>query len=777
MYWILLVKLNFVFSFSSFPNSSEKVSVTHSILVVSHSDITDTVQRNDSKQEDASKSISLLQKIHAHSRRFENGDGIIGGDCVLCSKQLSQSWFEWSRHLLQHTNETKYYCTNCEEDVADLCEHERCPSEQIINIFGKHEVGTALEGFICKKCDHLKINDYRLLEHLQADHSTDGFFETDVERVVLVSDVRPQHYTIPSGFAYIPPSERYRCGVGKCSYHAKNTTDYSDHFGKVHSIIKTYFCRFCKKIINRMSRQTVPLREILQHLDLHSSHIYQCYHCVDCFTSKDQMQTHLMADHSDLAIKYWHNERQVNNTIRNCEHIEIILDCSICNVRVDCKAAAIDHFRTKHSGCQFNFNALKIIKDTTAKLYVTCSTDVHTVCYREVFGCTVCSENFADKAQWLGHFWADHPDELLTARHHLKWMKASVDTAHADEMAYQRLFLFSCAYCPLNSSASYQATIDECYTHWRRTHFTPSEAKPFQFHVAELAKCNYCNTIATFHDLKTHIADGHDGKPFVALKAFEFRKICALCNYCSTNAENEESDLIKHYRKEHAVAMQSNVANPMPMDDSILSRLLQVSTHKKGKCQYCGDAFQTVLDLRVHCAKEHPEMASMFKLIGNCCRSPINSKSFLVHLAHHKHTLGCDKCQFQTTDTYAFVSHQVDCHQRGSTTVPEKYRNFLEFWYWRSELHFNNGLAINKLNACGTRFDDSPKFERLIEALIEDKAMKTMPNNGHDNESDDEYISDDVKSDDDVDRAADNVDNEADADADDDDEIVIILDD
>lgn len=646
----------------------------------------------------------MLQKIHGARGEFVNRDDIITGECVLCLETLSLSWFKWSQHLLEHTHEKLLYCTKCEIGIDNLSDHDECPIESKINIYGRFEIGSRLEGFVCKRCNYLQINDYPLLEHLSEEHP-DAIFETDVARVVLVPDMRPQEHIIPTGFAYITPAERYRCGVGNCIFHAKNSTEYIEHFQKTHSTIKTYFCRHCKKIINRMARPTVPLREVMQHLELHSSHIYQCFYCTVNSTSKDAIQTHLTADHADLAVKFWHNRRKVNNEIEQCELIEILLDCCICDERVDGKTLAIEHFRSKHSGCEFKFNAVKLIKVTANNLYVTCSID-DSACYREMFGCGKCDENFTDKEKWLGHFYTMHPDGLLTARHHLKWMKTTKDTATPDQIAYQRLMLFSCVFCT-NSQTPYNATIDGCLEHWKHKHIG-SDYKPFHFHMIELVACNYCNTIATFQDLKMHITEEHGGKPFVAVKAFEFRKICALCDYATdgaaaeAEAETEDSDLIKHFQDKHSLAVKSNVANPMPFRDLDLRRIRRISVHKMVKC----------------------DDTEAMRLIGDCCHTQIDEKQFFNHLANHKHTIACSKCLFETTDAFEFVCHKAECHERRITTIPEKYRNFLERWYWRSNLIFDNGLVLNKFNTIGTYLDNTKEFGRFINSLIDKKMHK-----------------------------------------------------
>lgn len=111
-------------------------------------------------------------------------------------------------------------------------------------------------------------------------------------------------------------------------------------------------------------------------------------------------------------------------------------------------------------------------------------------------------------------------------------------------------------------------------------------------------------------------------------------------------------------------------------------------------------------------------------LFGSCCHAKIEQSQFFEHLAHHKHTLACSKCQFETKDTFELACHHVDCHKRKTNTVREKYRNIVELRYWDSVLKFENGLVLNKFNLIGTHLENSEEFQQFIDSLIEQKMQK-----------------------------------------------------
>lgn len=656
---------------------------------------------------------------------FEHKDGVITGVCVFCASKISLSWFDWGQHLLNHTAEQRFYCIECNNDFATQLEHGSCSTDSIIDVFG--DIGHSLDGFICKLCDHIQINDYRLLKHLDETH-TDvcALFEYDVARMTLVPDIRPQDHVIHTGFAFVAANERYRCGIGNCIFRGKTLIEYAEHFRKAHNIVKTFICPHCKLLINRMSKTTVQHQEIIDHIESHGQNLFECDYCSQKMFAEADIRAHLTSKHSDMALKFWYNRRKLD-AVDKCELIETILECSLCNERVDNTVSAYNHFKTVHPGHEIGFKVLKMIKSTTNDLRVTCSIHDPALYYQEVLACGLCDEYFLDKHGWFKHFLVKHPSQLLMAKRDFKWLKASAYTT-VDGTKFDRGMLFFCASCEDSNGIKVECstTIDGIYDHWKRTH-TQSDFKPFRFNVTEFVACNYCDVICPYYDLREHNKHVHPNEAFIALKAFELQKKCAFCNYSDDN-------LIEHFEIKHNLAIEANVFNPIPLNGLILWKLLQICVYKKVKCEYCDVVFERMDEFRNHHSDEHPKSETMcrqfydtesVRLIGDCCHSQIEPNSFFDHLAYHKYPLKCDECTFNASDPFDFMKHQAQCHN-AADVIPSMYRKFMHTRYWRSELIFGNGLVLNKFNTQGTEFDYSSKFEKFVDALIQDKIQPSV---------------------------------------------------
>lgn len=632
---------------------------------------------------------------------------------------MTLSWYDWKQHLLEHTDEKRFYCFECNVQLNNKTDHTSCPPETIIDVFGDQDVGCSLDGFICQLCDHYQINDYRLMDHLEKKHDDLGaLFEMHVARVTLVPDMRPEEHIIQTDTVYVPQTERYRCGIGQCIYHGKTLAEYAEHFRKAHSIIKTYFCPHCNLLMNRMNEPTVAHDKILRHIECHGKELHQCASCELIMTSEKQIQAHMTGEHGELPIKFWRNSRHPDGA--DSELVDIVLDCKLCGQRVLNVPSALAHFKEVHQGFEIDFKAIKLIKSTTKDLEVIFSMDDSKLHFSEVLVCGLCDQHFSDKHEWLQHFSQAHSTEALAVRRDFKWIDS---LPRQKQCEFDRNMLFFCKSCENTDGAKMMCstTVDGIYEHWKRKH-RGDNFIPFQYYVIELVACNYCNVMSTFQGIKEHISKSHPNVKFIPIKAFENDKRCAFCNTTS-------DDLDEHIRTKHALAMQADVLNPMPLHQQDLWRLLQIKVHQKLKCGYCDAIFEVRDAYRLHHSIEHPKLERMSQLffdkdsillIGDCCHEPIDPNVFYDHLEYHKYSLKCDKCTFRTTDPFNFMRHQVECHET-SLNVSDLYRNFLELKYWRSELVFGNGLVLNKFNTQGTELDYTANFEVFANRLVAEK--------------------------------------------------------
>lgn len=663
---------------------------------------------------------TYLEQLHSNRGRFKYSAALITGRCVICNEDYSFSWYDWKTHFLEHTDEKRFYCFECNTQLFDKTNHINCPPESIIDIFGDQDMGCALDGFLCQLCDHFQINDYRAMKHLEQEHDElCSLFEIHVARITLVPDVRPAEHIIQTDFVYVPQKERYRCGIGNCTLVGKNLIEYTEHFRKAHTIIKTYFCPHCHLLMNRLNQVSVEHERILQHIEYHGEELHQCVSCDLVTASETAIRSHISSEHRELPIKFWRNKRQAIETA-DSELVDIVLDCILCGERVNTIQSVLAHFKDAHQSYEIDFRAVKLVKTTTQDLDVICSVDDSTLHFREVLLCGLCDKHFPDKHKWLMHFTEAHPSDGLALKRNLKWCESYERSKVID---FDRNMLFYCTFCETSDGIKSigNSTIEGVYEHWKQQH-RPFDSKPFQFYVTEFVACNYCNVMSTFQGLKQHVVEQHPGKAFVPIKAFEDEKQCALCEY-------NFDDLAEHYRTMHSLENQSNVFNPIKLTDENLQNLLRIWVHQKIICEHCNEVFDTREQYRTHHNNEHTKLErnsraffdkDSIQLVGDCCHTPIDPSSFYDHLEDHEFALNCKLCPFSSIHPFHFMRHKVEVHE-DQESLADLYHNFLRLRYWRSELIFGNGLILNKFNTQGTDFDYTKNFEAFVSRLVTDK--------------------------------------------------------
>lgn len=494
------------------------------------------------------RTLSLLEKLRQNHGSFKWRDSVLTGPCLLCNRKLSLSWYDWKHHFLEHTDEKQFYCSECNEKFSLKSEHTSCSDDTVIDVFGGANVCCALDGFICQLCDYFQINDYRLMDHFSQEHENLlEFNDIHLTRVTMVPDVRPEEHIIHTGDTYIPRKERYRCGVGYCTFHGKTLGEYSDHVHKAHSVFKTFYCPHCKLLINRQAESTVAIQNVLTHIESHGNCLHQCVYCEQVVSTEAEIRAHIVDQHSDEKINFWRNIRVVDG-VANSEKIEIVLDCALCGERVQNIPSAKDHFEEVHTENTIDFKSLKLIKATTPNLEVTCSIDETVLNYCEVLVCGMCTESFHNKHDWLVHFFKAHSSQMLLAKRDFRWLDAQEYRKKVDK-DFNRNMLFFCTFCEdaTGRKMNWYSTVDGVYRHWEISH-KRIDKKPFRFHVAQLVACNYCNRMSTFIGLREHVAKSHPDESFVAIKAFQDSKQCALCEYTS-------DELVDHFETEHTLAV------------------------------------------------------------------------------------------------------------------------------------------------------------------------------------------------------------------------------
>lgn len=72
-------------------------------------------------------------------------------------------------HLLEHTGEYLYYCTNCKGSRPNRQPHDDCTKDKIESVYDSiHE--NDLVGYICNKCNYIQFNEARMISHSVDEH-------------------------------------------------------------------------------------------------------------------------------------------------------------------------------------------------------------------------------------------------------------------------------------------------------------------------------------------------------------------------------------------------------------------------------------------------------------------------------------------------------------------------------------------------------------------------------------------------------------------------------
>lgn len=112
----------------------------------------------------------MASKLRLQNQLFVQNADKIEGNCYFCETTKSMSKSSWEKHLLTHTGERKFYCTECETRFEQQQHHDKeCPGKPA-NIFHLNSPTGILAGFLCKDCNYLQIHREQLVNHLKNEH-------------------------------------------------------------------------------------------------------------------------------------------------------------------------------------------------------------------------------------------------------------------------------------------------------------------------------------------------------------------------------------------------------------------------------------------------------------------------------------------------------------------------------------------------------------------------------------------------------------------------------
>lgn len=90
---------------------------------------------------------------------FARDGNKIRGICFFCAEEKSFTITSWERHLLTHTGEAKFFCSDCLHEEDKLTQHGKCGSSST-NIFDNKN---SLDCYACNLCHFIQINEIKMI--------------------------------------------------------------------------------------------------------------------------------------------------------------------------------------------------------------------------------------------------------------------------------------------------------------------------------------------------------------------------------------------------------------------------------------------------------------------------------------------------------------------------------------------------------------------------------------------------------------------------------------
>lgn len=252
-------------------------------------------------------------------------------------------------------------------------------------------------------------------------------------------------------------------------------------------------------------------------------------------------------------------------------------------------------------------------------------------------------------------------------------------------------------------------TIDDVYGHWLSNHTELPKAKQFLYYAIELVGCYYCHYSGLYDRLRKHHSNNHPDDVFVATRKMN-REQCAFCYYIGPNLAN-------HVQQTHQQVLESRIFNPVCYTRDSLRALLAIDIHKKQRCGYCGDIFETEHEATQHHFYEHlgktklfyewrdkdPHQISYIKC-GRCDGE--------IEAEHYYRHVEIDQAIFHTT--------KRNGDDNKSDPDSEYYAEYFRLYqdYLKTKVIFGNGLICFKQNLIFSDYDDTDAFARTVDRLL-----------------------------------------------------------
>lgn len=257
---------------------------------------------------------------------------------------------------------------------------------------------------------------------------------------------------------------------------------------------------------------------------------------------------------------------------------------------------------------------------------------------------------------------------------------------------------FYCTHCQdANFRNDVYDNVQEVHNHWHMKH---AKWAPFQFYVGYSCICIVCKERIRISEIKNHFQLFHPKQQFGMANRLDENK-CAICEYSGNH-------LAEHFLGSHQIVIEGNLFNPMRLTKDDLNYLSNIEVHKKYRCKYCEQIFETKHEAKCHKCQyangELEEFSDKRPPYFECglCGCHIMQRSQLKRHFAKEHDFECWNCDLVEENLDALIVHHNEAH---SGLSMEKTKFEMGKAYFQSKIIFGNGLILN--NANGLHATDS----------------------------------------------------------------------
>lgn len=113
----------------------------------------------------------MVERMLSNSECSIFKDGKISGFCFFCEKTKTMTEMEWRSHLLSHTGELEFYCSECHSQWGGRIQHGTRLIDNTTSVFdqiAKTDSNTTMMLFMCKRCNYVQVHKPHIIRHVVA---------------------------------------------------------------------------------------------------------------------------------------------------------------------------------------------------------------------------------------------------------------------------------------------------------------------------------------------------------------------------------------------------------------------------------------------------------------------------------------------------------------------------------------------------------------------------------------------------------------------------------